>query len=68
MKDLDDFQKVLHHAVTDPSFSQKLEKDPEGALKSIQVASTPERIAALQNARTHINSARAAFSGKVQPD
>jgi hypothetical protein len=65
---MDDFQKVLHHAIQDPDFSQKLKDDPAGTLKSIGVAATPEKIAALQNAKNEIVKAHAAFGGSIRPD
>ena len=65
---MDDFDKVLDHAIKDHAFAQALKANPEEALKSIGVACSPQRIAALQAATEPLKQAHSAFGGHMAPD
>ena len=58
-----DFDKVVHKAISDESFREKLKTDPHGALKDAGVEPTEEKVAALRHAAGPVSGLHKAFGG-----
>ena len=58
-----DFEKVVHKAMSDPQFREKLKKDPHGALQEAGVEPSEQKVAALKHATGPVNDLHKAFGG-----
>lgn len=65
---MDDFTKVLKKVVEDPDFATRLSQHPDAALKEVGVEPTPQKVQALQSAKSSLASAHQAFGGIARPN
>jgi hypothetical protein len=61
---LTDLEKLVHKALKDPAFREKVLKSPKAALTEAGIEATAQKVAALKGSLKSMKSLHAALEGK----